>query len=481
MISVIRARQSHTRQILRFTPGFDNKIMPSFKNRIFNQRTRLCCSTSREASVYTRSRNLLVQAKCRSLRSKEAASMKEINRFQMRFSSSSTARNQSTSAGISSESSSAFGNSASTRMSRSIQSSFESAVQRFLLKPRRMPIPRWITPRQKTLTFSECFGHMSFVLVAASYATDDFLYLRMIAVAGSSAMLVFAYFHPHGRILWLPFQWNALFIVINTYRIGKSLYYKNIGMKLGKEMKEIKRLYFDTMDIVDFVKLIEIAQEETFKKGDLVLCQGQKNPYVRLVIEGEMDALRDGIKTYSLEQGNFVTEAGLHAGLLLDGTIETSCTIVAKSEEKTRCLRWNRTELVNLLKNENGLRRTFKAILTWDIVRKLKGQRLSITDHTVQDPELWTIKRNEQTEDRYAAILQNLLTSKRSPENIQKRTKELDHYRTIHHIDDKHHAYALNKIGWSLEEYKAGKKNIIHECHEDDVSIIPTTATRSNL
>lgn len=194
-----------------------------------------------------------------------------------------------------------------------------------------------------------------------------------------------------------------------------------------------------------------------------------------------MDALRDGIKTYSLEQGNFVTEAGLHAGLLLDGTIETSCTIVAKSEEKTRCLRWNRTELVNLLKNENGLRRTFKAILTWDIVRKLKGQRLSITDHTVQDPELWTIKRNEQTEDRYAAILQNLLTSKRSPENIQKRTKELDHYRTIHHIDDKHHAYALNKIGWSLEEYKAGKKNIIHECHEDDVSIIPTTATRSNL
>lgn len=273
MISVIRARQSHTRQILRFTPGFDNKIMPSFKNRIFNQRTRLCCSTSREASVYTRSRNLLVQAKCRSLRSKEAASMKEINRFQMRFSSSSTARNQSTSAGISSESSSAFGNSASTRMSRSIQSSFESAVQRFLLKPRRMPIPRWITPRQKTLTFSECFGHMSFVLVAASYATDDFLYLRMIAVAGSSAMLVFAYFHPHGRILWLPFQWNALFIVINTYRIGKSLYYKNIGMKLGKEMKEIKRLYFDTMDIVDFVKLIEIAQEETFKKGDLVLCQ----------------------------------------------------------------------------------------------------------------------------------------------------------------------------------------------------------------
>jgi hypothetical protein len=200
-----------------------------------------------------------------------------MKRFQTTQSSNSGARNQSTSAGISSESSSAFGNSASQatslNTSSSASSSLEKVLHKILLKPRKIPIPRWITPRQKSITFSECFGHMSFVLVAVSYATDDFLYLRMIAVAGSSAMLVFAYFHPHGRVLWLPFQWNALFILLNVYRIGKSLYYKNIGMKLGEEMKEIKRLYFDTMDIVDFVKLIEIAQEETFEKGDLVLYQ----------------------------------------------------------------------------------------------------------------------------------------------------------------------------------------------------------------
>mmetsp|Transcript_12619 Transcript_12619/g.23660 ORF Transcript_12619/g.23660 Transcript_12619/m.23660 type:complete len:479 (-) Transcript_12619:183-1619(-) len=471
--SVISAHQSRTQQILRLNNGFHNDMMTSLKLKPDALlRLRLCSSKTREASSYTRNHISVIQTKYQL-----ALYNTMVKRFQTTSSSGSSARNQSTSAGISTESSSAFSNSASANMSMEFHSSFATAIQRVLLKPRRIPIPRWITPRQKTLTFSECFGHMSFVLVAASYATDDFLYLRMMAVAGSSAMLVFTYFHPHGRILWLPFQWNALFIVINTYRIGKSLYYKNIGMKLGEEMKEIKRRYFDTMDIVDFVKLIEIAQEESFEKGELMLFQGQKNPFVRLVLEGELDALRDGIKTYSLEQGNFVTEAGLHAGLLLDGTIETSCTIVATSETTTRCLRWNRTELVNLLKKENGLRRTFKAILTWDIVRKLKGQRLSITDHTVADPELWTRKRNEQTEDRYAAILQNLLTSKRSLENMQKRIRELDHYRTIHHIDDKHHAYALKKIGWSLEEYNAGKKNIIQiDRREDDISVIPSVA-----
>jgi hypothetical protein len=97
--------------------------------------------------------------------------------------------------------------------------------------------------------------------------------LRIIAVAGSSAMLVFTYFHPHGRVLWLPFKWNALFIGINAYRIGKTLYYKHKGMNLGEEITKIKRDYFDIMDIQDFAQLVDIAIEETFEKGDIMCLQ----------------------------------------------------------------------------------------------------------------------------------------------------------------------------------------------------------------
>lgn len=63
-----------------------------------------------------------------------------------------------------------------------------------LRKTRTIPIPRWISPRQHTITFSEVLGHSSFLLVAISYAVDDFLLLRCIAVAGSTAMLFFTYF-----------------------------------------------------------------------------------------------------------------------------------------------------------------------------------------------------------------------------------------------------------------------------------------------
>jgi len=341
-------------------------------------------------------------------------------------------------------------------------------------------------------------------------------------------MLVFTYFHPHGRVLWLPFQWNVLFIGINAYRIGRTMYYEYRGIGLSEEMKAIKRDFLDVtdMDLYDFAKLVDIAVEETFEVGDMAAQQGQENPYIRLVIEGKLDCFRDGIATYSLEKGNFISEGGLHAGLLLDGTIESCCSIVAvgnddddddnedhkndkrniksngehksrQNQKQTRCLRWNRSELVDLLQRESGIKRSLKAALSWDIVRKLKGQRESITEHKVSDAELWTMKRKEQSEDRYASIVRNVLTTSQSAfgidgspssstrtgtgtitssanvdsltfngrrrrnsnrRSLRKRALELEHYRTIHHIDDEHHELALKKIGWTLEEYDARTK-----------------------
>lgn len=109
------------------------------------------------------------------------------------------------------------------------------------------------------------------------------------------------------------------------------------------------------------------------------------------------------------------------------------------------------------------------------------------------------MKRKEQSEDRYASIVRNVLTTSQSAfgidgspssstrigtgtgtntsranvdsltfngrrrrnsnrRGLRKRALELEHYRTIHHIDDEHHELALKKIGWTLEEYDARTK-----------------------
>ena len=61
---------------------------------------------------------------------------------------------------------------------------FLQSLQHTLLKPRSLPLPRYISPQHFTFTLSECFGHSSFILVAASYYSQDFLELRIMAVLG---------------------------------------------------------------------------------------------------------------------------------------------------------------------------------------------------------------------------------------------------------------------------------------------------------
>lgn len=352
--------------------------------------------------------------------------------------------------------------------SREAMEKMTQLLSSFLLKPRTLPIPRWITPQHFSLTFSECFGHASFLMIAAAYYSEDFLVLRIIAVAGSTSMLVFTYFHPHGRVLWLPFRWNLLFIAINSYRIGKVFYQKFLAAGLSDNLKQIYEDHFYVLDIVDYGRLVRGATEEVYEEGDLIVGQGQMNRYVRMVVEGEVDAVRDGTRTYILEEGNFVSEAGLHAGLLLEGQVESCCSLVASStgkSKKVRLLRWDRTELADLVLHDSNIRRSLKAALSWDIVRKLKGQRHMWFEGKVSDPELWTKRRSEQNDDRYAAILQNML---HHPEYLAKLKPGLDKYRIIHHIDDEHHRLALKRCGWTPEEYEIGVKASASEDEEEE-------------
>jgi hypothetical protein len=193
----------------------------------------------------------------------------------------------------------------------------------FLSKTRTLPIPRWISPQYITTTYSEVFGHSSFILVAMSYAVDDFIQLRIIAIAGSAAMLVFTYWHPHGQILWLPFKWNVLFILINSYRVMKVYMDRFLASQLDDMMIYMHDHHFYVMDTVDFARLVRLGSKETFQRGEVLVGQGQDNRHVRLVLQGELNVVRDGLVTYQLHEGNFISESGLHAGLLLRGNVNS--------------------------------------------------------------------------------------------------------------------------------------------------------------
>ncbi len=185
------------------------------------------------------------------------------------------------------------------------------------------------------------------------------------------------------------------------------------------------------------------------------------NQHVRLVLDGELEGRRDHLDKYKLHEGNFISETGLHAGLLVPGEVESCCSIVCTRD--AHCLRWDRDDFVDLLSRENSLRRAVQATLSWDIVRKLKAQRKLLASGVVDAPELWTSKRNEQNDHLYVAILRNILEH---PSYLKKRRKELNQYRMIHGIDDNVHQKALESLGWTLKEFEAGVKEDLNNLEE---------------
>jgi CRP-like cAMP-binding protein len=342
---------------------------------------------------------------------------------------------------------------------------FRDATNRYLNQPRTMPIPRWVSPQHVQMSLSSLFGHASFVLVAISYAVDDHLQLRMLAIAGSGGAMVFTYFHPNGQVLWLPFKWNVLFIAINGYRVMKVYTARFFADQLSPLMLHMHDHHFYVMDKVDFASLVRLGTTERYSKGQVVVAQDQDNRYVRLVLKGELNVQRDGQITYRLQEGNFISECGLHAGLLLRGNIDSCCDVISNSDDVT-LLRWDRTELMHLLEVNTNIQRALKAVMSWDIVSKLKSQRALLESGIIVDPEEWTRKRREQTMDRYKNILHNMLWH---PQYLNKRKEELTKYRDIHHIDDAQHQMALKEMGWTLAEFAAGRKE--GEIDEDEVEM----------
>lgn len=264
--------------------------------------------------------------------------------------------------------------------------------------------------------------------------------------------------------MWLPFKWNALFIAINSYRIGKVLWQRYCAETLAEEFKALRENKLPLMDPVAFYKLVRLGTVKSIRQGELLVGQGQKNRYVRVLLEGELGVLRDGKLNYVLEEANFVSEAGLHAGLLIPGSVESCCSIVADTD--ARVLEWDRTQLIELLERDGNVRRAWQAAVSWDVVRKLKFQRTLISRGRIDDIDAWTKRRNEQTEHRYTAILQNILSQ---PKLLESRRRELEKYRFIHHIEDDVHIKALAACGWTEEEFETGvKKNLSDMSVQDD-------------
>ena len=134
-------------------------------------------------------------------------------------------------------------------------------------------------------TLSNVAGHGSFLFLMASYLETDFLNLRMYAFSGISLSLIFQYYRE--KPLWIPLQWNFLFLLINAVMISFLWKESNDAHDMMKN-EEQKHLYDSTFKIyamkpVDFLHLMSIAQRREVAVGEKLVEQGKHHNRLHLV------------------------------------------------------------------------------------------------------------------------------------------------------------------------------------------------------
>ena len=151
-----------------------------------------------------------------------------------------------------------------------------SGLRQWLTKPLRIP-------GFGDTSASEIFGHLAFMLSGTAFLDPDILNLRILSVASGGAALVFTYFHPVGKPLWLPFMWNALFMTINSGHIYRIVSEQREAERLPPAALDLWRAVFAHQGVsaVDFARLLSAGTWTTLRKGATLQQEGEASASVR--------------------------------------------------------------------------------------------------------------------------------------------------------------------------------------------------------
>jgi len=295
------------------------------------------------------------------------------------------------------------------------------------------------------MSISEACGHGSFVFLAWSFALQDMLQLRIIALLAGVSMAVFNFYHPYGRPLILPFRWNLLFIAVNSVWIGILLKNEWDSQHLNALENEIYDLSFQStgMDVRHFTKLLRAGQMEIYKPGEYITRQGEMTSQVRIIVSGDAKILVGGKEVYQTEPGNFISELGLHAGIRFADQVSTASTVAITH---AICWAWSRGSLIDLLESEpHKIGSYFQSALSADLLKKMS--------HNID------LGKGYSDMD-YRSLLLTYLKYGRITNHDKNMFKR---YRRIHNIGEEQHEAAIESLGISRDEWEAHDPAVLNK------------------
>ncbi len=156
------------------------------------------------------------------------------------------------------------------------------------------------------------FGHLAYGLILTSFIVKQMLLLRIFSVVASLSSIFYNY-HLTSSPIWIPIQWNILFILVNAYHI-----FMHLSAKRKIPLTDIEHFVhsknFPTMTTVEFKRLLSSGHTRTYHKGQKLIEENSQLGAIFLIMEGEVQVCSKGKVISSLSHGEFIGEMSFLTG-----------------------------------------------------------------------------------------------------------------------------------------------------------------------
>ena len=204
--------------------------------------------------------------------------------------------------------------------------------------------------------------HFANVLFVASYSVRDILWLRVLTIVATLALLPYYYTRPTPLIEAIA--WNVLFLGINGWQLWRLLLERR-PVRLDLDQQRLYELAFSSLPPREFARLVALGTWESCSVGTTIVDNGETLGRLLVIVEGRMRVLVDGELRNELGPGQFVGEVAFVTG-------RSACaTVVAASP--CRIVAWEHARLRAFLAQHPDTRAALQDVIGTDLAAKLRS------------------------------------------------------------------------------------------------------------
>ena len=207
-------------------------------------------------------------------------------------------------------------------------------------------------------------GNASYLLLIASMAMRDILWLRCLAIA--SGVTGIAY-----DAIWLSDPvgvfWESCFTLTNVIQWW-LLVREQRKLRLTATERGLWHNYFSNLSQAECKRLLLASRTVSGKAGDVLIANGQIVDHLYMLVEGEVSIFVDGVNVSQCGPGDLLGEMSFLTG--------EPAAAETRFVSDAQLIRIEQDSLATLVQSSTELGRSLSSLISQNLVDKLSRQNL---------------------------------------------------------------------------------------------------------